>query len=455
MPEIFVSYSKKDSEFAKKLYSDLKSAGFDVWMDREGIRGGDQWRPTIEKNLKLADKVIVLISPNSMASDWVRHEGSMAYAWEKAIIPLLVGHVHSLPPWVEETQWIDFENQAYERALDALVFELTPRTLAQEYLDKQLLIYQNTGDLIGEARLRIIEEESESLSISPDKKELIELSRAAVLRVKRKRQAIIAVAILLFGAAVSITTLGATGNLNRLIYRPLPMDLVDIPAGEFLMGSPENDVFAENDEKPQRRVYLDAYQIGKFEVTNAQYLQCIKAGVCSVLPQFETIEPDQYDFPVIRTGWEEANTLCQWYGYRLPTEAEWEKAARGEDGWMYPWGNETPDCNRTNFRIDNCEIAIKPVGSYPDNASPYGAFDMAGNVWEWVADWYAPDYYAQAPVENPPGPAEYEEDAYRRILRGGSAFYEAAVIRAANRRAATPDTSNDNVGFRCAADATQ
>lgn len=452
MPEIFVSYSKKDSDFVKKLCSDLKSTGFDVWMDREGIRGGDLWRPTIEKNLKLADKVIVVISPNSMASDWVKHEGSMAYAWEKEIIPLLIEHVPSLPPWIEETQWIDFKESSYEKALNALVFKLTPQTLAQEYLDKQLFIYQKTGDLIEESRLRIIEEESEPLSISPDKKELIELSRAAVRRARQKRQAVIAAAILLFGAAVSITTLGATGNLNRFIYRPLPMTMVEVQAGEFMMGSLENDAFAEDDEKPQRRIYLDAYQIGKFEVTNAQYLQCFKAGVCNVLPQFETIGPDQNDFPVVNVGWEEANTFCQWSGYRLPTEAEWEKAARGTDGRIYPWGDESPDCDRTNFKSDRCQTGIKPAGSYPTNASPYGAFDMAGNVWEWVADWYALDYYKVAPNQNPPGPAEHEENAYRRILRGGSAFYGDTVIRTANRRPETPDTRNDNIGIRCAAD---
>jgi formylglycine-generating enzyme required for sulfatase activity len=248
-----------------------------------------------------------------------------------------------------------------------------------------------------------------------------------------------------------MTTLGVTGNLSRLFYRPLSMETIEIPAGPFVMGS--ITVVSEDavDELPQRIVYLDAYMIGKYEVTNRQYIQCINAGVCRPLAALEFLEPEKMEFPVTSVDWEDANAFCRWYGYRLPTEAEWEKAARGEDGRIFPWGDQTPDCNRTTYR--ECNQGISPVGRYTSNASPYSVLDMAGNVWEWVADWYAADYYENAPDENPPGPDGPEADAYRRVLRGGSALYGEYQLRTANRRPETPDTRNHNIGFRCAKDA--
>jgi len=216
------------------------------------------------------------------------------------------------------------------------------------------------------------------------------------------------------------------------------MVMVYVPAGEFLMGSSDADGQARDDEKPQHTVYLDAYWIDRTEVTNAQYRKCVEAGACR--------EPECWsvrDQPVVCVGWGDAQAYAAWVGGRLPTEAEWEKAARGMDGRIYPWGNGAPDCSRANY--SSCVGRPAVVGSYPAGASPYGALDMAGNVWEWVADWYEEGYYARSPDRNPQGPAY----GGLWVVRGGSFYLGRDYARCASRYRNFPlgDWSN-NYGFR-------
>lgn len=185
---IFISYSKKDSDFALKLAEDLQEAGFKIWIDRT-IGGGDKWRETIEKNLKAAEEVIIVVSPNSMASEWVKHEGSAAYAWEKQLIPILIEPVESLPPWLEDYQWIDFVDQSYETAFEALVEDLTPPNPIQDLLDQQVQAYQQTGALIGDAILQVILEGRGSLEINEEAKTLIQNSWKKRKKEKAEREA--------------------------------------------------------------------------------------------------------------------------------------------------------------------------------------------------------------------------------------------------------------------------
>ena len=224
-----------------------------------------------------------------------------------------------------------------------------------------------------------------------------------------------------------------------------------IPSGEFEMGSNDGDT----DEKPLHKVYLDAYWIDKTEVTNAQYQLCLDTGACTSPKTNESYSRENYfdseayaDYPVIHMEWYQARDYCRWAGGRLPSEAEWEKAAKGEDGHIYPWGNSNPGDSLLNY--NNNKGDTTPVGSYPAGASPYGVLDMAGNVLEWVEDWYREDYYSSKnDWINPQGPS-YVEWEYR-LLRGGSWSLNYAFARSSDRVMFNPSLF-DNIGFRCARD---
>ena len=231
------------------------------------------------------------------------------------------------------------------------------------------------------------------------------------------------------------------------------MILLYVPVGEFTMGGDNG----ADDEKPVHKVALDAFWIDKTEVTNAMYAKCVVDGICNTPSSTKSAMHDSYygnpqfnNFPVVYVNWNMAKTYCEWAGRRLPTEAEWEKAARGTDGREYPWGNGSPYDSLLNMGTvgDTTE-----VGTFPEGASPYGALDMAGNVLEWVADWYAKNYYSYLITSNPLGPASGTE----RVLRGYPwESIDGGVVDVSShvRTSSNPMDNSNVIGFRCAMDAT-
>jgi formylglycine-generating enzyme required for sulfatase activity len=218
--------------------------------------------------------------------------------------------------------------------------------------------------------------------------------------------------------------------------------MVFVPEGQFQMGSSDADPDARREEKPVHTVQLDAFWIDKNEVTNGQYRLCVEAGACEEPSCWDSGDLNAPDQPVVCVTWADAQAYAAWVGGRLPTEAEWEMAARGGDGRLYPWGEKAPDCQAANYK--GCLGRPATVGTYPGGASPYGALDMAGNVWEWVADWYDDTYYTNAAAQNPQGPDSGE----RRVVRGGSFDMSEQRLRATYRIGNLPEYSNWDLGFR-------
>jgi len=242
-------------------------------------------------------------------------------------------------------------------------------------------------------------------------------------------------------------------------------DLVFVPAGEFIMGSDAStDPYFWGAEGPPHRVYLDGFWIYRMEVTNAMYQACVAQKACPRPAQAYSNTRDPYygnadyaSYPVIYVDYVDALSYCQWAGGRLPTEAEWEKAARGTDQRLFPWGDDLPAADKLNFCDWNCPFGLRissvddgyrdtaPVGSYPAGASLYSVLDMAGNVSEWTADWMGTLYYQNSPEKNPLGPAS----GTRRVVRGGSWGNPTDGVRTTGRFSVNPTNTVETIGFRC------
>ncbi len=250
------------------------------------------------------------------------------------------------------------------------------------------------------------------------------------------------------------------------ITLPAHDEMVRIPAGLFIMGSDKKvDRNAYVAEFPQRKVQLDAYEIDQYEVTTVQFLKFVLATGRAPLIDWQydggNFQETMAGHPVMHVSWYDAEAYCTWAGKRLPTEAEWEKAARGDDGRIYPWGNQMAGLSRANYGRSGLSGPVRDrperlllyppiisVDKYDNAVSPYGVFQMAGNVAEWVADWYDKDYYKTAPERNPKGP----EKGTQKSFRGGGWIDSTPSVRAAQRNGTDPNTKMNWMGFRCARD---
>ena len=286
------------------------------------------------------------------------------------------------------------------------------------------------------------------------------------------------------GAVESFSTGNCSDGVDNDCDGSVDLDeacfMAEIPAGEFVMGSDSTDAYSSDIEYPEHVVLLSAYEIDYYEVTNSEFADFLNAYGSNTSPEgyemLDVDDPDRHvffddivgfswyaeagyeDHPVIQVTWYGANTFCDYNGKRLPTEAEREKAARGgcelggapgecedpADERTYPWGEEAIDCDQANYQ--GCVGETAPVGSYPLGVSPYGAYDMAGNVEEWIHDWFDSDYYDDSPYQDPQGPGSGMKRVLRGCCWGGHAYHQ----RVAGRSYYEPDRSASSVGFRCA-----
>lgn len=233
--------------------------------------------------------------------------------------------------------------------------------------------------------------------------------------------------------------------------------MVFVPAGEFLMGAEEEDSQAKKNERPARKVYLDAYYIYKYEVTYGQFKKFLADTGYKPKGNWDRFDrPEFLDRPVMNVTYLDAEAYCKWAGVSLPAEAQWEKAARGTDGRKYPWGNQWDPNKCNNSAMNDPSLLAKtahildkrgtlPTGSVAGDESPYGVMDMAGNINEWCADWYKSGYYKNSPPKNPKGPEKGKE----RSTRGGSWSLPPDRCRASARWSGSVESELDDYGFRC------
>ncbi len=235
--------------------------------------------------------------------------------------------------------------------------------------------------------------------------------------------------------------------------------MIEVPSGSFPMGVPPGDRDGGRDEYPRHEVFVDSFLIDQFEVTNGRYLEFVKSTGHRIpqnpthptrnLWQGDTVTESVAERPVINVDWFDADAYCTWAGKRLPSEAEWEKAAKGTSDRRFPWGNVEPTAKHLNYNQRWVgEKTLMPVGSYEAGKSPYGVYDVVGNVWEWVNDWYDARYYEKSPSKNPTGPQE----GTKKVIRGAGWQSETPTVRIFTRVDSDPTMRNESTGFRCAAD---
>jgi len=451
----FISYTHQDSRFAKKLARYLRRQGIAVWLDQWSLADEAEWNKAIEWAIKRCCNFLIILSPAAVNSWVVREQFRLAVQAEKPVVSIL-RQPCVLPVELEQIPPIDLTGTTYRVALKQLLFQLSDQPASARVESKLFLTdvivawLQRLPSLLwpGWLGLSILFSLVAVISflLWPDVDASTFVAaplaeRLPVVTPNSKRD----LTPTPFASPIQIKVRARDGKV-----------MVYVPSGEFLLGSTDIDPLTDEDEKPIHRVYLDAYWIDKMEISNIQYQLCVDAGACTPhRSQGQRFESDHQ--PVVGVDWFQSVAYCEWVGGRLPTEAEWEKAARGIDGRVYPWGDEF-EGTRLNFCDSNCIADWRdfevddgyaytaPVGSYPSGASPYGALDMSGNVWEWTADWYAADYYRRSPYENPTGPISGKQ----RVVRGGSWYYYGKNLRATTRHQDLPTYRYDNIGFRCA-----
>jgi len=476
--KIFISYSRLDLVFVKKLAKDLMDAGYEVWYDLSKIEGGDRWSQEIQDGINESEIFAIIVTPNSMASEWVEKEYHFASRRGMKIVPL-VYELCELPIWLLNIQYIDivganygrnfhqildsFENYG-RRATDAKPFAPSWRKRIQKYLPYALM----TLLLIFVVVLVMIFMPNGPFSPLPTP---TATATATVPPTNTPEPTKTLTPTLTATPTATLTPTipppSPTPTLEEGEPSPTPRptlaaeisdpkgaEMVLVDEGVFIMGNDSGG----GDKSPAHIASLSNFYIDKFEVTNQNYQACVEDLGCE-LPKntIYYVLPSYGNHPAVYVTWEMADAYCEWRDARLPSEAEWEKAARGTNSSVYPWGILFKR-SAANYCDTGCEYSYAdsswsdgyartaPVGTYEDGISPYGAYDMAGNVAEWVADWYAADYYKNSIRVDPQGP----ESGLYRVLRGGSWFNKSTDLKVFMRNHLRPNVGYNYTGFRCA-----
>jgi formylglycine-generating enzyme required for sulfatase activity len=424
--QVFLSHAHEDAAFAQRLAADLRAAGFPVWIAPDSIQPGEPWVRAIDRGLRESGIFIVALTEHSVRSTWVQTETEIAIGEHQRgvgrLVPLMV-------------------RQCEARDLSMLLTRLQFVPFERDYALGLNLLLRTLGGGVPEITSQVqIQPRPTSPATLPEP---------------------------------------STPPDALVIDSPFRLELVRVPAGAFLMGSDKaKDTDAQDDEQPQHTVDVSEFYIGKAPVTVAQFAAFARAANYKTTaekqgsaynwtgkewkeikganwqhprgPQSDVAQKQEH--PVTCVSWDDAMAFCKWLSnvtgqrFALPTEAQWEKAARGSDGRLYPWGNDAPDAQRCNFNMDIGDTT--PVGQYsPAGDSPCGAVDMSGNVWEWTADWYDEKAYsarAGRTAKDPTGPAS--GPVY--VLRGGSWSGGQIDARAAYRIRGNPFNRALYIGFR-------
>ena len=400
-PAIFVSHSHHDNEWCRLFVGSLQAAGWDVWYDEKGLAGGAIWVATIQRELQARDLFLLVVTPDAWASDWVQDEVNLALATRRAIIPILYKDTR-LEGFMLTRQYVDVRGMTGESAAAKVDAELRRQ-------------YPAPSTLPDAARLQTLPapRTPATPTLPPER------------------------------FPPWLAALGFTAHTTHDGAEYILPPLCSVPEGFFQMGSdPRRDRQAESNEKPQQRLMLGAYQIAAHPVTHAEFA-CFLRHTRRVAPT------EKLDHPVVSVSWYDAFDYAAWLAersgqpWRLPTEAEWEKAARGTDGRIYPWGDrfDTARCNTQDSHIGGTTEIGRHATGMMDGRSPCGAQDMAGNVFEWMGNLYTGQYtLSNAPAaRTTPG---------RRCLRGGSWRYARGFARAAYRLSFDPAPRYSDHGFR-------
>lgn len=393
---IFLSYASEDRPSADAIRLALQGDGHDVFFDREDLPPGGEFHTRIRRGIEESDLVIFLVSPKTLdAGSYTLTEISIAEkTWPKPdgrILPVLLERVkpQDLPAYLSSVTFLE-----------------------------------SSGNIPAEVAGAV--------------------DRMARERRRRRLRKIVPIALACVLAAGAATWYFATRGAPTTRVGKDGTPAVLVPASKFTMGDDENS--------PMRQLFVDAFYMDRFETTTARYRKFLESTGSENVPDHwdEVAGKDSEEMPVIGVSWNEANAYCRWAGKRLPTETEWEKAARGTDERPFPWGTLPPTVDRANYENSApgpYESALSPVGAHAPGASPYGVDDLAGNASEWVADWYS-ESFTSDDVYNPRGP----DEGTKKVIRGGGRYDRAVRLSATARWFASPDTRSDDIGFRCASD---